>query len=271
MISREDRLEIRSTGNPKVKEILRLSKKSERKKAGLMAVEGVREIRAAIEGGFVIREAYYCPAVAATEEERSLLEALNELRINTITISRKVFGKLAYRGTTGGFVAVAENPGRRIKDLAPGENPLYVVVDGIEKPGNIGALFRTADSAGASGLIASSLKTDLFNPNIIRASLGTVFTLPAAEAAEAETIDWLRDNDIRIVASSPDGESIYTDIDYRGPSAIVVGSEDEGLSPLFLKEADVLVRIPMRGNADSLNVSVSGAVILFEAVRQRRA
>ncbi|MEK7850807.1 MAG: RNA methyltransferase, partial [Deltaproteobacteria bacterium] len=151
-----------------------------------------------------------------------------------------------------------------------GKSPLLVVVEGVEKPGNLGAILRSADAASADGVMVCGKSTDIYNPNVIRASIGTVFTVPIVEGSSAEIINWFRGKGVKIVAATPHAETEYFDADLSGPCAIVMGSEHEGLSDAWLKEADTLVRIPMKGEADSLNLSVSTALLLYEAVRQRR-
>ncbi len=261
---------ITSVKNPSVKFLIHLRKKRERERSGLIAIEGIREIRAALRSGASLREIYYCPAIAGPGIQDLLSEPAVKPEGGTVSISRAVFEKIAYRSTTGGVVALAEKPKRSLENMVVPENPLYLVIDGAEKPGNIGALFRTVDAAGASGVIASGVKTDLFNPNLIRASLGTVFTVSSALAEAPEAIRWLSRKGIKIIVTSPEGSGLYTDIDYTLPAAVVVGSEDSGLGGEWFDAADVMTRIPMRGWADSLNVSVAGAVMLYEASRQRR-
>ena len=187
------------------------------------------------------------------------------------SISARAYRKIAYRGGTGGFAAVVEKPAVTLAELPHPSNPLYLVADSIEKPGNLGAMLRSVDGAGASGMIVSDRRTDLFNPNVIRASLGSVFSVPNASAEAEDTISFLKENGIRIIITSPDADTIYTDTGLAGPSAVVIGSEHTGLSPVWFSEADQVVKIPMLGVADSLNASVSAALLLYEAVRQRGA
>jgi TrmH family RNA methyltransferase len=261
--------DITSNKNPRIKFMIHLRKKCERDRSGLIAIEGTREIEAAIEAGVPIRELFYCPGIITNNEELALLEKIKKLDCPLISVSDKVYSYIAYRSTTGGLVALAENPGCSLDALPADDNPLYLVADKVEKPGNVGALFRTADAAGVTGLIASDLKTDLFNPNIIRSSLGTVFTVPSAETTAGATIDWLKSKGIRIIVSSPGAGLLYTTIDFTLPCAIVAGSEDQGLGGRWFEEAEYKARIPMRGKTDSLNVSVACAILIYEALRQR--
>ncbi|HMA77422.1 MAG TPA: RNA methyltransferase [Candidatus Krumholzibacteriaceae bacterium] len=260
---------ITSAKNPGIKSLIRLRKKNERDKTGLTSIEGVRELNAAIYEGIPLKDVYCCPVIIKSDEEISLLNTLKKQKYGIITVSRHVFGKIAYRGTTGGFVAVAAPREKGLEDLRKVPNPSYLVADNVEKPGNIGALLRTAGGAGVSALIASDLKTDLFNPNIIRSSLGAVFTVPTAKAGSDEIIEWLKRNKINIISTSPDSELIYTDADFTLPCAVILGSENRGLSKNWFIASDYIVNIPMKGDVDSLNVSTAGAVLLYEILRQR--
>ncbi|MDZ7859274.1 MAG: RNA methyltransferase [Candidatus Krumholzibacteriota bacterium] len=260
---------ITSAKNPGIKSLIRLRKKNERDKTGLTSIEGVRELSAAIRAGTSLKDVYCCMEIIKSDEAISLLNTLKKKNCSIITVSRHVFGKIAYRGTTGGFVAVAAARETGLEDLPEDQNPSYLVADNVEKPGNIGALLRTADGAGVSALIASDLKTDLFNPNIIRSSLGAVFTVPTANAGSDEIIEWLKKKKINIISSSPDSKLNYTDIDLTLPCAIILGSEKRGLRKKWFIASDNIVNIPMKGDVDSLNVSTAGAVLLYEILRQR--
>ena len=260
---------ITSPANPRIKAVLRLGKRSERERTGLMTIEGAREIARALLGGVEIDEVFVCPQLAAGEDETALLGDLRGAGAARTTVSRGVFAKMAYREGAGGIVAVARRREHPLDLLPRTERPLYLVIDRVEKPGNLGALFRSADGAGASGLIVSDPAAELSNPNVIRASLGTVFTLPAAVAPAAEALAWLKRDGVRIIAAAPGGEKLYTDVDLTLACAIVLGSEDRGLGSEWLKASDVRVTIPMRGTADSLNVSAAAAIVLYEALRQR--
>lgn len=185
-------------------------------------------------------------------------------------VSEAVFHKLAFGSREEGVLGVAEMPQRTLDDLVlPKQNPLVAVLEGVEKPGNIGAVLRSADAASVSALILADAKTDLYNPNAIRASLGTIFTVPLCEATSNDTLAWLRKNGFRIVVARVDGSVPYSKIDYGGPTAIVLGSESAGLSPAWTAADITAIRLPMLGVADSLNVSVTAAVIFYEALRQR--
>ncbi|UCF06442.1 MAG: RNA methyltransferase [bacterium] len=263
---------VSSPRNPRIRAAVLLRKRSERDRTGRMLIEGIRELRLAVRAGVSVRETFFCPELFKTDEEHGLLHELAGRNIDCVRVARRAFAKLAYREGTGGFVAVAERPERMLEGLATGTNPLILVVDAVEKPGNLGAILRTADAAGVTGLIVSNPRTDLTNPNVVRASLGTVFTVPWVQSPAAEAVKWLKDKGIAIVTTTPAGDAVpYTDADLHSPCAIVVGSEDTGAGTIWLEASDVRVRIPMQGQADSLNVSVSASIILYEALRQRRA
>ena len=261
-------IDITSPSNPSLKFAARLHKRRERDRHGLTLIEGPAEIGMALSAGIVFREVYYCPDIISTKEQKMLLGRLRNAA-PVKSVSMKAYDKIAYRGSTGGFAAVAEKPSLSLADLPPASNPLYLVADSIEKPGNLGAMLRSIDGAGGSGMIVSDRRTDLFNPNVIRASVGTVFSVPAAAASSDEVIGFLRKHGIKIVITSPDAETVYTDSDLTGPVAAVIGSEHSGLSRGWFEEGGEAVRIPMLGAADSLNASVSAALLLYEAVRQR--
>lgn len=262
-------MKITNLSNPRIKSVVKLGRKSERIRSGLMPVEGVREISSALEAGVDFREVYYCLDIADGELEGKLLDKLAATGAQMTEISSAVFGKIAYRESAGGILAVAERRNHPLEDLPTGTNPLLLVVDHLEKPGNLGAIFRSAEGAGATGVIVSDPSTDISNPNVIRASLGTVFTVPKAVAPATDVIPWLKRNGIAIMATTPDAKTPWNEADLASPSAIVLGSEDRGLGDEWLKESDVRVKIPMRGTANSLNVSAVAAILLYEALRQR--
>lgn len=266
-----DEYRITSLQNERIKAVVRLSKKSERDETGLIAIEGAREIARAIRAGVAIREIYYCPAIVSTDEERALLAMLKERGVPLSSVAAPAFKKIAYREDSGGFVAVAEKPHHGLDDLRTDPGALFLAVDAVEKPGNLGALFRSADGAGVSGIIISAPKTDLYNPNVIRASLGTIFSVPVAVTRAQHAIGWLKSKGVTIITTSPEADAVYSAADMSSPCAIVVGSEDAGLGREWLEASDLSVRIPMRGTADSLNVSVTAAILLYEALRQREA
>lgn len=265
------RRRIDSARNPLVKEAAALKERRARARAGLTLIEGVREVGRALDAGVRLRTLLLCPELVPSAAAGGRLEQRAEAAGAEVAIlSQAAFARLSLRQGPDGVAAVAAWQGRSLGMLAPGDGPLLLVVDGVEKPGNVGALLRTADAAGVDAVVLTGQGTDLANPNVIRASMGSVFAVPAAVAEAEEARGWLRSLGARTVAATPAAPDPHWSADYRGPVAIVVGAEDRGLSEAWLRSADRTVRIPMRGPAaDSLNVAVAGAVLLYEAVRQR--
>lgn len=265
---------ITSAQNERVKRIAKLQRKASARRAeGMTVIEGAREVQRAVENGWQPSELWFCDEVSkhwkstcvAAQNFSKHLKKTPEV----FQTSETVFQKITYRENPDGVLAVGPLVGKTLADLRLRENPLILVAEGLEKPGNLGALLRTADGAGADAVIICDAATDLNNPNVIRASIGTLFYLPVAEATTEETIAFLKDKGVKILSAVPDAEAVYTDVDLQCPVAIVVGAEDKGLSNVWKKSADLNVRIPMFGKNDSLNVSVSAAILLYEAVRQR--
>jgi TrmH family RNA methyltransferase len=260
-----------SPSNPRIRSTARLRDRREREATGLTLVDGAREVRRALESGADVVEAFICEPLLGGEDARAALGELESRHIPTTSTTETAFAKIAFGDRADGIVAVVRIPSMRLNDLRLPDEPLVVVVEGVEKPGNLGAVLRSADGAGADALIAASPRTDLLNPNAIRASAGTIFSVPVAAAPTDEVIDWLRARSIRIVAAVVDAEPLYTDTDLTGGVAIAFGSEAAGLTDAWAAADITPVRLPMRGIADSLNVSVSAAVVLYEARRQREA
>jgi TrmH family RNA methyltransferase len=261
---------ITSTANPKIRAAARLRRRTERDRTGLMLIEGAREILAALRGGITVGELFVCERFADGGDERKLLSELDGSPVVLTPVGSKAFNKIAYRESTGGVIAVATRQDRPLDLLPEDDMPLLLVVDGVEKPGNLGAVFRSADGAGVTGIIVSDPEVELSNPNVIRASIGTVFEVPSAVAAAGDVIRWLKERGISIITTSPQGNRPYTDVDMTGATAIVLGSEDTGVSDDWLDASDLVVRIPMHGSADSLNVSAAATIMIYEAARQRR-
>ena len=260
---------ITSLTNPRVKAAVRLRERRERDETGLTVVDGLRELLRALDRGVVISEAFVCDELLRTAEAEDAVGRLRASGAPVRDVSEAVIAKVGFGDRSDGVVAVIRSLGIRLDDLVPPPNPLIVIVEAVEKPGNLGAILRTADGAGADAVIAADPRTDLFNPNAIRASLGTIFSLPVAAATTAETLDWLTVRAIRPIAARVDAPLLYSDADLRGPIAIVLGSEAGGLTDAWVDPRVTAVRIPMLGTADSLNVSVAAAIVLYEAVRQR--
>jgi TrmH family RNA methyltransferase len=260
---------IASPSNPRIKATARLRDRRQRDATGLTLVDGTREVRRALEAGVRVVEAYVCEPLLAGEDARAALDALRSRDIPTTSTTQAAFAKIAFGDRADGMIAVVRIPSMRLDDLALPAEPLVVVLEGVEKPGNLGAVLRSADGAGVDALIAASPRTDLMNPNAIRASAGTIFSVPIASAPTDEVITWLQRRMIPIVATLVDADTLYTDADLTGPLAVVFGSEAAGLTAAWRTEGITGVRLPMRGIADSLNVSISAAVVLYEARRQR--
>jgi TrmH family RNA methyltransferase len=266
-----DRGRITSTDNPRLKAAARLRGRRERDRQGLTLIDGVRETMRALSGGAIIREVFVDPELCSGPECRALLERLGEEAVPVLEVGRTAFGRIAYGDRMEGVVAVAETPLHSLEELILPPEPLIAVIEGVEKPGNLGAVLRTADGAGVNAVLVAESATDLFNPNIIRASLGTVFAVPVSVASTGEVLTWLAEKEIAIVAARVDGSVDYAAADYTGAVAIALGSEARGLSDAWGDLARASVRVPMLGVADSLNVSATAAVLFYEALRQRRA
>ncbi len=242
-----------------------------RREKGLFVLEGRRELEHALEAGFRIDTLFVCPEILELTEETPLLcKVLSEAK-NLFEVSPVVYGKIAYREGTEGIIAEMVTPGRSLGSISLPGNPLVMVLESVEKPGNLGAVLRSADAAGADAVIVCDPLTDLFNPNLIRASIGAIFSVPVVTATSADAIKYLKDNGIRILTAQLQDSVLYYDSDMRRGVAIVMGTEATGLSDAWRLAADEHIRIPMLGRLDSLNVSVSAAILLFEAVRQRQS
>ena len=248
--------------NPRVKAVVALQQKSaERRRTGLFVVEGRREVEHCVEVGMEVVELFVCEEMGAWNG--------GEVAAKMTVVTKDVYEKMAYRGGTEGVVAVVRSRERRLEELELGENPLIVVVERVEKPGNLGAILRSADAAGADAVIVCDALTDLYNPNLIRSSIGAVFTVPCVVCESEECIRFLKEHGIQILTAQLQDSRLYYDTDMKRGTAIVMGTESTGLTEVWRKAADAHIRIPMLGRLDSLNVSVSAAVLLFEAVRQR--
>ena len=258
-----------SPSNPRIKAAAALRERRERDATGLTLVDGARELRRALDSGVEVVEAFLCEPLLAGEDARAALDALRARGVALTSTSEAAFAKLAFGDRAEGLVAVVRAPSLALDDLRLTAEPLIVVIEGVEKPGNIGAVLRSADGAGVDAVIAASPRTDLANPNVIRASAGTIFTVPMAAAPTDEVLAWLRGRGVRVMAARVDAGRAYTDTDLTGSIAIVVGSEAEGLSDAWLAPDVEPIHLPMLGIADSLNVSVSAAVLVYEARRQR--
>ena len=260
---------ISSLQNPRVKQLVKLRDRRPRDEAGVFLVEGFREIRRALEKRVALTEIYFSPEWFLGANEPALIEQARAAGAAVFELTKDAFAKVAYRERPDGLLAVAPQWKRALADLALPAEPLLLVVEAIEKPGNLGTILRSADAAGCDAVIVCDPVTDIFNPNVVRASTGVLFSVPLVVEENARVLAWLRSKQIRAVATTPAAEKIYTDADLRGPLAVVMGSEQYGLSEFWLINCDLPVRIPMAGQADSLNVAMATIIALFEAVRQR--
>lgn len=257
-------MEIITSGqNPKIKRLLTLQlKSSERRKAGVFVIEGQRELMHCLNSGYEVDTIFYCPSIAG--EGFVLPEG-----IKYVEVSADVYDKVAYRGGTEGVIALMKSRTTKLSELNLPENPLIVVLESVEKPGNLGAILRSADAAQADAVVVCDPLTDLYNPNLIRSSIGAIFTVPCVACTTDECIAFLKEKGIRILTAQLQDSHLYYDTDMTCGTAIVMGTESTGLTDTWRQAADAHIRIPMLGRLDSLNVSVSAAILMFEAVRQR--
>jgi len=260
---------ITSLQNPRLKRLVRLRDRRSRDEEQAFLVEGYREVRRALEKKVRLDELYFSPEWFLGENEPALLAEAAAAGAALFELSKDAFAKVAYRERPDGILAVAPQWRRHLADLALPAQPFLLVVEAIEKPGNLGTILRSADAAGCNAVIVCDPVTDLFNPNVVRASTGVLFSVPCVVAESTAVLEWLRAKGIRSVATTPGAKALYSAADLRGPLAIIMGSEQYGLSDYWLQHADLPVRIPMAGQADSLNVAMAALITLFEAVRQR--
>jgi RNA methyltransferase, TrmH family len=260
---------ITSLQNREIKKIVRLRERRERDESHLFLIEGYRELTRAIDAGRSIQAIYYCPELFLGENEPDLLK---KSQSELICCTPAVFAKISYRDRPDGLLGVAPQKHLNLCDLGGflSDNPFLVIAESIEKPGNLGTILRSSDAAGVNAVIVCDPTTDIHNPNVVRSSVGTLFTQPVIEADGAETLAFLRERSIAIVAASPHASQSYVEADFSRPIAIAVGTEQYGLSEEWMKMADCQVRIPMLGVADSLNVASATTLLLYEVLRQRR-
>ena len=267
---------IESASNPRIKAALRLRDRRAREETGLTLVDGGREALRAINAGATVETAFVCPSLIASNDAKRVHEKLTQdfgpfgASIDVVEVRERAFERLAFGDRADGVVLVVRPPRASLDDLVLPDEPLVVVTEDVEKPGNVGAILRSADAVGADAVIAVG-GTDLFNPNVIRASVGTVFTVPVAAATADAVAAWARSRSLRIVATRVDGSRLHVKADLRGGVALVLGSEADGLSEAWTGDDIEAIRLPMEGIADSLNVSAAAAVLLYEAWRQRHA
>ncbi len=262
-----------SLQNPKIKQAVKLNERRERNQTGLFIIEGYRELLRAADGHVVVKTLFICPEFFLGTNEEDLILRFGKTGADIVTCDPRVFEKLSYRDRPDGLIGVAVQMKRDLsylkEKLLGKKDPFLVLAESIEKPGNLGTILRSADAAGVDGVIVCDRCTDIYNPNVVRASVGTLFTVPVVESSSADLIDWLRSEQIRMVAATPAAEQEFTRVDMSGGIAIAVGTEQLGLSAFLMGTADVKVRIPMHGTADSLNVATATTLLLYEVVRQR--
>ena len=255
-------IDITSLQNPRVKQIVKLrDDKKERQREDSMLVEGYDEISLALAAGYSPRTLLSAPELI----RREIKDVITEM----LTVSPAVFEKMSYRENPDGWLGIFPVPRISLDDLRLSESPLIIVAESVEKPGNLGAILRTADAAGVDAVLVCDPRVDAYSPNVVRASRGTIFTVPVVETKSAQALVYLQQRAIRILAATPSAEAEYTRQDLRAPLAVAVGTEDEGLSGFWMGQADLKVKIPMLGKVNSLNVSIATALIIYEARRQR--
>lgn len=257
---------IASLQNQKIKNVAALDKPRERRQQNLLVVEGVKELSLALSASYDFETVFFCPEIITFDDAAALVKDENVL----VPVTQAVFEKIAYRGSTGGLIGVARQKAHSFDKLKMGSNPLILVAESVEKPGNLGALLRTADAANLDAVIICDPNTDFYNPNVIRSSLGCVFTQQVVSATSNETLSWLRDNNIAIYCTYLHASRPYDEADFTSPCAIVMGTESTGLSKAWTDKSDANIIIPMQGKIDSMNVSTAAAVVIFEAKRQRK-
>lgn len=261
---------ITSPQNPRIKEVVKLRKRGHRDTHSQIIIEGYREVRRSVENRWPVSTLFYCPDHFLGENEGGLLDLCAKTGIELIECSALVFEKIAYRDRPEGLLALGAPVSGDLDSIKLPPAPFVVIAEAIEKPGNLGSLLRSADAAGVDAVIVCDPKTDINNPNVVRSSVGTLFTLPVVQVDADEALAWCRKNNLHVLAATPEATSEYTEVDMTTGVAIVVGTEKFGLSDLWMNGADLKVRIPMLGKIDSLNVSCAATILLYEVVRQRR-
>ena len=257
--------QITSIQNPFVKNLVLLQDKAKaRKQSGTFIIEGQREIELALKGGYEIETLLVYNEIISKSLNLSIFQSKE-----IIEISKEVYQKLAYRDTTEGIIAVAKTKALQLSDLKLSKNPLILVAEGLEKPGNLGAVLRTADAANIDAVIIANPKSDMYNPNIVRSSVGCLFTRQIAVATSEEAIEFLKEKNINIYCATLQDSAMYHTENYNEPTALVVGTEATGITEVWRKNSTKNINIPMQGIIDSMNVSVAAAILLFEAKRQR--
>lgn len=264
-----DFMEITSPQNNRVKQVVKLRNRRDRDKHNLYIIEGYRELSRGLEYGLRLESLFICPDYFLGENEYPLIAQFQSFGTEVIQVPPHVFDKMAYRDRPEGLLGIAPQFRKGLADIQLSENPFLLIAEAIEKPGNLGTILRSADATGVDGLVICDRCTDIFNPNVVRASTGCLYSVPFAEANSIETIQWLKSKGIKVLAATPHTDNFYTDVDLTGPIAVAVGTEQYGLSDTWMDECDLRVKIPMLGMADSLNVATATTLMMYEVVRQR--
>lgn len=260
---------ITSKQNPHIKTLVGLRERRARDKSGVFLIEGYREVSRALQKNVKIKELYYSPGWFLGENEPALIENAKAAGAKVYEVAKDVYAKASYRDRPDGLLAVAEQWQSKLDDLKLSDKPFLLVVEAIEKPGNLGTILRSADGAGVDAVIVCDAVTDIFNPNVVRSSTGVLFSVPLVVSDSKTVHKWLKDKGVKVVATTPDTDKIYNQVDLTGSIAIAMGSEQYGLTDFWLKQCDIPVRIPMHGQADSLNVAMAAGLMVYEAERQR--
>ena len=258
---------ITSLQNPKIKNIQKLAKAKERKEQNLFIIEGARELSLALSADYQVETVFICSDLFAKTDYPEVLNKIDDNK--KFEVAKAVFEKTAYREGSDGLLALCRPKEHTLDDLTVSDNPFIIILEAVEKPGNLGAILRTADASAATAVIICDPATDLYNPNAIRSSVGCSFTVQTAVCSSEEALKYLKEKNIKSFAAELNASQWYQDTDFKHPSAIVMGTEADGLTDFWLNNADMRIKIPMRGKIDSLNVSVSTAILTFEAMRQR--
>lgn len=262
-------MRITSLQNPRIKNVVKLHQNRHRTRQGKFLVEGYRSIKYAVEQRYPLLELYTCPSLFFGKNEESLIQRVADTGTTIVEVDERPFHKMAVRQRPEGLLAVAPQIYRSLPAHLPAQNSFYLIAESIEKPGNLGTILRSADGAGASGVIVCEPRTDLWHPDVVRGSVGAFFAVPFYQASTDDVIAWCRRQYVRTLAATPQAHQLYTETDLAGPVALIVGTEQYGLSATWLRQADAQIKLPMFGSANSLNVAVAATILMYEVVRQR--
>lgn len=259
-----------SLKNESIKKVAALRERKARDHEGLTIIDGVREFQMAVQAGVEVVEFYFCPPLMDKSDPQALMRLMSASNTRMVEVSSGIFEKINFGDRAEGITAVIRQPQKKLNDFKINKAPLLVIVEAVEKPGNLGAILRTCDAAGVDGLIVCDGRTDVYNPNVIRASLGAVFTVPVVVARNQDALNYLKDNGIKTAGTFPDARISFWQADFKSKSAVLLGSEQDGLSEFWREHADEQIQVPMQGAVNSLNVSITAALVIYEAMRQRK-